>query len=284
MLASPFRVIAACLCLAGVALPLAARAADSCPGGRDWVLTNGTFLTVDAADRTVSTVRIRDHRFLTVGEPVDRKEPCVRIVDLGGRTVIPGLIDGHTHFVRTAQAPGPFIAGLESARSIAELQAALAAAAKKAEPGEWVAAIGGFTPSQFAERRLPTREELTRAVPASPVYMQVGYSTRGVVNDAGRRALMAAGIATSDAGDVAPDGAGLTFILRSTNEPRMRRRFDDYAAYATSLGLTTVVDHACCDFLGAHLTPEERPTLAIAEDLWRSGKLPLRLRIQYDHR
>jgi predicted amidohydrolase YtcJ len=114
--------------------------------------------------------------------------------------------------------------------------------------------------------------------------MQVGYSTRGVVNDAGRRALAAAGVATSEAGDVAPDGAGLTFILRSTNEARMRRRFDDYLAYATSLGLTTVVDHACCDFLGAHLTPEERPTLAIAEDLWRSGKLPLRLRIQYDHR
>ncbi|HET7131234.1 MAG TPA: amidohydrolase family protein, partial [Gammaproteobacteria bacterium] len=284
MLAWFFRVIAACLSLAGVLLPVTARAADACPGGPDWVLTNGTFLTVDAADRTVTTVRIRDHRFLTVGEPVDRKEPCVRVVDLGGRTVIPGLIDGHTHFVRTAQAPGPFIAGLESARSIADLQAALAAAAKKAEPGEWVAAIGGFTPSQFAERRLPTREELTQAVPGSPVYMQVGYSTRGVVNDAGRRALAAAGIATSEAGDVSPDGAGLTFILRSTNEARMRRRFNDYMAYALSLGLTTVVDHACCDFLGAHLTPDERPTLAIAEDLWRSGKLPLRLRIQYDHR
>ena len=45
--------------------------------------------------------------------------------------------------------------------------------------------------------------------------MQVGYSTRGVVNDAGRKALEAAGITTSEAGDVAPDGAGLTFVLRS---------------------------------------------------------------------
>jgi predicted amidohydrolase YtcJ len=186
--------------------------------------------------------------------------------------------------VRTAQAPGPFIAGLESAASLADLARALAAAAKKAEPGEWVAAIGGFTPEQFAERRLPTREELGKAVPDHPVYMQVGYSTRGIVNDAGRRALAGAGIATSDAGDVAPDGAGLTFVLRSTNEARMRRRFADYTAYALSLGLTTVVDHACCDFLGAHLAPAERPTLAIAEDLWRSGKLPIRLRIQYDHR
>ena len=61
-----------CLALAGSA----ARAADSCPGGRDWVLTNGSILTMDAADRTVSTVRIRDKRIITVGEAVDRKEPA----------------------------------------------------------------------------------------------------------------------------------------------------------------------------------------------------------------
>ncbi|HEX5062690.1 MAG TPA: amidohydrolase family protein [Kofleriaceae bacterium] len=219
-----------------------------------------------------------------MGQAVARNEPCVQVVDLGGRTAIPGLIDGHTHFVRTAQAPGPFIEGLEAARSIAELKAALAAAAKKAEPGEWIVAIGGFTPRQFAEKRLPTREELTAAVADHPVYMQVGYSTRGIVNDEGRRVLAAASIATSDAGDVAPDGAGLTHVLRSTNEARMRRRFADYMTYAMSLGLTTVVDHACCDFVGAHLVPEERPNLHIAEQLWRSGELPLRLRIQYDHR
>jgi predicted amidohydrolase YtcJ len=274
----------ALLALFGAGLPGASRAADACPGGRDLVLTNGTILTVDAADRTVSTVRIRDRRFLTVGEPVDRKEACVRIVDLGGRTVIPGLIDNHTHFVRTAQAPGPFIEGLEAATSIRELQAALAAAANKAEPGEWVASIGGFTPIQFAERRMPTREELTAAVPDHPVYMQVGYSTRGVVNDLGRRVLAEAGIPTSEAGDVAPDGNGLTFILRSRTDERMKRRFPDYVRYAMSLGLTTVVDHACCDWLGAHLTTADRPNMRIAEYFWRAGRLPIRLRIQYDHR
>src|SRR4051795_12762095 len=99
------RTVAWVACLLVTGFASAARAADSCPGGRDWVLTNGAILTMDAADRTVSSVRIRDKRIITVGEALDRKEPCVRIVDLGGRTVIPGLIDGHTHFVRTAQAP-----------------------------------------------------------------------------------------------------------------------------------------------------------------------------------
>ena len=277
------RNAAAAAALLAIALT-SGRAAELCPGGKDLVLTRGKVLTVDAADRTVTTVRIRDHRFLTVGEPVRRGEPCVQIVDLGGRTVIPGLIDNHTHFVRTAQAPGPFIEGLEAADSIKAFQAALAQAAKKAEPGEWLAAIGGFTHLQFAERRLPSREELTAAVPDHPVYIQIGYSTRGIVNDEGRRLLQAEGIATSEAGDVAPDGAGLTFVIRSADEARMKRRFPDYMQYAVSLGLTTVVDQACCDWLGAHLTAADRPNLRIAEYFWRAGKLPLRLRIQYDHR
>ncbi|HET7609081.1 MAG TPA: hypothetical protein VFL84_10420, partial [Gammaproteobacteria bacterium] len=123
-----FRVLVVWFAILGSGSPAWGQARSSCPGGRDSVLTNGTILTMDEADRTVTTVRIRDGRFLTVGEAVARNEPCVQVVDLGGRTAIPGLIDGHTHFVRTAQAPGPFIEGLEAARSIAELQAALAAA------------------------------------------------------------------------------------------------------------------------------------------------------------
>jgi hypothetical protein len=107
----PWRALVACFAILGGGSPVWGQATGSCPGGRDWVLTNGTILTMDAADRTVSTVRIRDRRFLTVGEAVARNEPCVQVVDLGGRTAIPGLIDGHTHF-STAQAPGPFIEGL----------------------------------------------------------------------------------------------------------------------------------------------------------------------------
>ena len=277
-------MFAACVVLFAVGLTTTSRAQDSCPGGEDWVLTNGTIVTMDPEDRTVSTVRIRGQRIITVDEPVDRAEPCIRVIDLGRRTVIPGLIDSHTHFVRTAQAPGPFIEGLEAATSIAELKVALVAAAEKAEPGEWLAAIGGFTPNQFAERRLPTREELDSALPAHPVYMQVGYSGRGITNDVGRRVLEAAGIQVPVDGIVPRGGAVLTFVLRSTTDERMERRFGEYMAYAGSLGLTTVVDHACCPWLGAQLTAEEQPNMRIADSLWRSGQLPLRLRIQYDHR
>lgn len=268
----------------GIGFPASSRAADACPGGQDWVLTNGMILTMDAQDRTVSTVRIRGHRIIAVGEAIDRKEACIRVVDLGGRTVIPGLIDSHTHFIRTAQAPGPFIEGLEAATSIRDLHDALAATARKAGPGEWIAAIGGFTPIQFTERRMPTRQELNSAVPDHPVYMQVGYSARGIVNDGGGRVLEAAGIHVSEDGNVPTGGEALTFVLKSRTDEQMKRRFPDYMAYAVSLGLTAVVDQACCDWLGAHLTAVDRPNMRIAEYFWRTGGLPLRLRIQYDHR
>jgi len=268
----------------GIVQPAVSWAADDCPGGEDLVLANGVILTVDGADRTASSVRIRGERIIAVDGRIDRREACVRIVDLGGRTVVPGLIDSHTHFVRTAQAPGPFIEGLEAATSIGELQAALATAAKKAEPGEWVASIGGFTPIQFAERRLPTPAELDAAVPDHPVYMQIGYGGRGITNGTGRRVLAGAGIEVPAEGIVPRGGDALTFVLRSRTDARMKRRFGDYMRYAVSLGLTTVVDHACCDWLGAHLTAEDRPNMRIANELWRSGELKLRLRIQYDHR
>jgi predicted amidohydrolase YtcJ len=236
------RALTVCVALFAAGLTGTSRAQGSCPGGEDWVLRNGTILTMDAEGRTVSTVRIRGERIIAVDEALVRDAPCVRVIDLDGRTVIPGLIDSHTHFVRTAQAPGPFITGLESATSIRELQRALATAAEKAEPGEWIASIGGFTPNQFAERRLPTRAELSTAVPAHPVYMQVGYSGKGITNDVGRRVLEDAGIQVPDDGIVTAGGAILTFVLRSTNDERMQRRFHDYMAYAMSLGLTTVVD------------------------------------------
>jgi len=270
--------------LAASSLPAHSDAQESCPGGRDWLLTNGNILTVDAAGSTVDSVRIRGERIIAVGESFDRGDPCLQVVDLDGRTVIPGLIDSHTHFIRTAQAPGPFIAGLEAARSIADLQEALRAAAARAEPGEWIAAIGGFTPNQFAERRMPTRAELSAAVPDNPVYMQIGYSGRGITNDVGRNVLAAADIDVPADGFVPPGGDALNFVLRSRTDARMLRRFPEYMDYAISLGLTTVVDHACCDWLGAHLADEDRPNMRIVESIWRSSALPLRLRIQYDHR
>jgi len=258
--------------------------AQTCHGGYDTVFHNGQILTMDQAGTIASNLRVRGDEIIAIDEAGDISGPCVISVDLDGRTVIPGLIDSHTHFVRTAQAPGPFIDGLERATSIAQLQDALRLAADRAEPGEWLASIGGITPLQFNEQRYPTRQELTDAVPDNPIWIQGGYLRQGMVNNEGIKELQRAGIPVTKDGIVSNDGVGLTHVLRTRTDIRMKARFHEYMNYALSTGLTSVVDQGCCDFLGAHLTMQDRPNLRIAEELWRAGDLILRLRIQFDHR
>src|ERR1700739_3537711 len=87
-------------------LSLAAVAAD-CDGRADLLLLHGNVLTVDKADRVVEAIAIRANRILAVGTDVEVARlrcPGTRVIDLGGRTVIPGITDSHIHAVRGGQA------------------------------------------------------------------------------------------------------------------------------------------------------------------------------------
>jgi predicted amidohydrolase YtcJ len=258
--------------------------AQSCPGTLDLIFINGTILTMDAESSIVSSARVQGNKFVAVGNDIDISGDCAQVIDLEGRTVIPGLIDSHTHFIRTAQAPGPFILGQEASSTIAEYQQALRTASEKAAPGEWVVAVGGLTPLQFQEQRLPNTEELTAAVPGNPVWIQRGYLADGIVNELGRRLLVERGVPVSDDGISPAAEGGLRYILRTRTEERMLDRFRDYMNYAVSTGLTTVIDQGCCDFLGAELDIDDRPNFSVLDMLWRSEELKLRMRLQYDHR
>ncbi len=258
--------------------------AQSCPGTLDLIFINGTILTMDTESSIVSSARVQGNKFVAVGNDIDISGDCAQVIDLEGRTVIPGLIDSHTHFIRTAQAPGPFILGQEASSTIAEYQQALRTASEKAAPGEWVVAVGGLTPLQFQEQRLPNTEELTAAVPGNPVWIQRGYLADGIVNELGRRILVQRGVPVSDDGISPAAEGGLRYILRTRTEERMLDRFRDYMNYAVSTGLTTVIDQGCCDFLGAELDIDDRPNFSVLDMLWRSDELKLRMRLQYDHR
>ncbi len=257
---------------------------QSCPGTLDLIFINGTILTMDTESSIVSSARVQGNKFVAVGNDIDISGDCAQVIDLEGRTVIPGLIDSHTHFIRTAQAPGPFILGQEASSTIAEYQQALRTASEKAAPGEWVVAVGGLTPLQFQEQRLPNTEELTAAVPGNPVWIQRGYLADGIVNELGRRILVERGVPVSDDGISPAAEGGLRYILRTRTEERMLDRFRDYMNYAVSTGLTTVIDQGCCDFLGAELDIDDRPNFSVLDMLWRSDELKLRMRLQYDHR
>lgn len=162
--------LAACLLAACAAQePSAPPAPSTAP---DLVLYNGKIITVDAASSIAQAVAIRGDRFVAVGtnDAVRASAgPATRQVDLAGRTVIPGLMDGHLH--NAGGGPG---VDLSRVRSIEELLAAVEARAKKAPPGELIVSNSDWHEAQLHEKRLPHLKELDRVAPRHPVVLVRG--------------------------------------------------------------------------------------------------------------
>ncbi len=157
----------------------------------DMVLRNGIVHTVDGASRTVAAVAIRGGRFVVVGDDaaaMAQAGPGTEGVDLAGRTMVPGLIDTHLH-MSFAALNRPAVALLD-ARSVADVQRAIAARVARTPQGQWVLASSGWHESLLAEGRLPTRQELDTVSPDNPVFIPRG----GHVVTANSRALALAGI------------------------------------------------------------------------------------------
>ena len=160
-------------CLLLVALSAAPAFAQSA----DTVLTNGKIVTLDAAG-IVEALAVTDGKIVATGksdEIVRLAGPATRRIDLGGRTVIPGLIDSHMHAIRAALFYATEVNWIGT-RSIPEAMERIREKAKAAKPGEWIIVAGGWTPAQFAEKRRPTQAELAAAAPDNPVYIQLFYS------------------------------------------------------------------------------------------------------------
>jgi predicted amidohydrolase YtcJ len=134
------------------------------------VLVNGRIHTQDPACAGATAVAMRDGRFLAVGGDEVRAAagPGARIVDLGGRRVLPGLSDSHFHYYDWALGRRRVM--LAGVPSLAELQERVAAAARAAAPGAWI--LGqGWNESDWSVRLLPTRADLDRVAPDRPVLL-----------------------------------------------------------------------------------------------------------------
>jgi hypothetical protein len=176
----------------------------------DLILLNGKIATQDHGRREVQAVAIRDGKFLATGtdrEVMAHQGKETRIINLNGRTAIPGLNDSHTHLIR-----GGLNYNLElrwdGVPSLADGLRMLREQARRTPPGQWVRIVGGWSEFQFAERRMPTLDELNRAAPDTPVFVLHLYD-RALLN---RAALRAVGY-TKDApnppgGEIVRDGAG----------------------------------------------------------------------------
>ncbi len=132
------------------AAPHAGDAAAS--SARPLVLVNGKIHTMDDANRVVNSVTIQDGRFVEVTENSHGGHDAT-VIDLRGRTVVPGLIESHTHFVSLANRPGYHVAQWELASNVAEVLAVLAARRPSVPNGQIITAMGAGTPRMFAELR-----------------------------------------------------------------------------------------------------------------------------------
>jgi predicted amidohydrolase YtcJ len=231
----------------------------------DLALVNGKF--VDGRGYMTSALTIKNGRITSVGP---EKEPGadVTLVDLRGRTVIPGLFDSHVHYARAGVNPGYEARGIERAFSIPALQEAIAGRAKSVPAGAFITCIGGWNHLQFAEARRPTRADLDAAAPNHAVYLSgTGGDTGAVTNGRGRVFLAAQGVAVDEAtGRVgAPDAAFAALQAVQTVDDR-RRATAALNAHASALGLTAVKNSGN---LG---------DLEITLELWRRGNLSVRMR------
>jgi len=184
---------AALLAIVALAVPAFAQQPDT-------VLVNGKIVTVDRAGSTREAVAIRDGRIVALGTSAEIRRLAgngTRVVDLQGRTVIPGLIDSHMHAIRAAQ----FFATEVNWTGASSLQEAFARMneAARARPGAWLIVAGGWTERQFKEGRRPTQAELQAAASGNPAYVQLGYQW-AVMTDAAWKALKIAGDADLPSG------------------------------------------------------------------------------------
>src|SRR5262245_19067755 len=150
----------------------------------DLILHHGRVATMDAALPRASAVAIRGGRFVAVGDERDvmrHRGAATRVVDAGGRTVIPGLNDSHIHVVR-----GGLNYNLElrwdGVPSLADALRMLREQAARTPAPQWVRVVGGWTEFQFAERRMPTLAEINAAAPSTPVFVLHLYD-RALLNE-----------------------------------------------------------------------------------------------------
>jgi hypothetical protein len=249
----------------------------------DTIMLKGNIVTLDDRSSVVQALALQGDRIVASGTSDEIGKlagPNTRVINLGGRTIIPGLIDSHIHAIRAGLRFSSEVSWI-GATSIAEAMERIRVAAIYARPGSWIVVAGGWTPAQFAERRRPTQAELVAAAPEHPVYVQLFY--RAVLLTPG--GLKSLGIASEadlpgngklehgeDEGWISAESATITALYAKLPSPALNEGIESTRQFLRELnrfGITGVFDPG-----GHNLAPEEYEALF---RVWRAGKLTVRI-------
>lgn len=251
------------------------------------ILTNGKIFTLDPTRPEASALIIRGGLISAVGadsEMLALKNQGAQVIDLGGRRVIPGLNDSHIHPSRAGRF---FNAELrwDGVPSLERGLEMIAEQAKRTPEGQWVRVIGGWSPHQFPEKRLPTPEELTRASPERPVFVLFLYS-RGFLNRSGVQSLGITSSTPSPPGgryELTPGGGAILWAepnsaILNMNMAKFPELTEEQQVNSTRhfyrelnrFGLSSIIDAGG----GGHTFPEN---YVGSERLAQAGEMPIRL-------
>ncbi len=294
------------------ALPAAAHDDDrngrNCDGKETIRLVNGRIHTMDSRERVVSSVLIKDGKFAAVGNSSggDGDDGCTKVINLRGRTAIPGIIDNHNHIILLGLRPGNDVR-LDKARTVGQALDMLADRAKELEDGAWVVSLGGINASQFlapsGERRFPTIAELSAALPKHPVYLFESFAGPGRTNDLGKAFFESKGVPVNADGTLNPGFVnspallGLQALRDLPEHNNLGAQMDgllDALEFGLSVGVTTHLDQGSFHFAESYYGNTGSAVDGLASfDQYRAfdsvralhakGELPARLQINYLH-
>jgi len=268
-----------------IALSLAWPATGAFAQSADTVLFNGKVVTVDKDFSVQQALAIGNGRIVATGSSTAMKKLAgdkAKLVDLGGRTVIPGLTDGHIHGIRAALTFGTEVNWI-GVPTLKEALEKIRAAAKTQKPGSWIVVAGGWTEEQFTEKRRPTPADIAALAPDNPVYIQHLYDWLLL----SPKAMEALNI--RDDADVAPggklardgdkptgvidaNGNALGKIFDKLPKPTMAQQIDGskkFFSEMNSLGITGIVDGG-----GVSVYPA---TYQAVFKLWQDKELTVRV-------
>jgi predicted amidohydrolase YtcJ len=171
-------------------VPWSLAQSPAAPTSLDLIVHNAKVTTLQSGQPEADAFAVRGERIVAVGGEADimrLRTDNTRMIDAGGRRVIPGLNDSHFHLVRGARDYNLELRwdGVESLQRGLQM---IREQAKRTPAGHWVRVLGGWSPYQFREKRMPTVAELNDAAPDTPVYVLFAYS-EGLLNRAGVAAL-----------------------------------------------------------------------------------------------
>jgi hypothetical protein len=253
--------------------------------GADLIVFNARIFTGNLAQPEVSAFAVKNSRIYSVGsndDILDLKGPSTRIIDAGGRRLIPGINDAHTHLLNEANYT--FNVRWDGVPTLRRALTMLGEQARRTPDGHWVKVMGGWSPYQFEEKRFPTMDELREAVPNRPLHVQYAYN-RVFMNE---MAMKAVGVGTDKFSDIrgiefekSDEGAytgvifGNTFGFLALETLMPQPSFDERVSSLIQtvhglnrFGITSVFDCGSRGYPDAHVT---------AEMLMRENRFNLRM-------